>query len=95
MGRDSSELIRQWVEMAVGQHTKEVIILQNNMVDLIMHHTAPKQSGNGFPTNYRPLSDEDVRKGWVDLSTWHQDGQEFTKDGCPVARVQPSPASVP
>ena len=58
-------------------------------------HTAPKQSGNGWPTNYRPLSDRDVRKGWVDLSTWHQDGQEFTKDGCPVARVQPIPASVP
>ena len=57
-------------------------------------HTAPKQSGNGWPTNYRPLSDEDVRQGGVDLSTWHQDGQEFTKDGCPVARVQPTPASV-
>ena len=142
MGRDSSELRRQWVEMAVGRHTKEVTFLQNDMVDLIMSagpsdpcfaesddhptedrttsselktilnnspeldqelclilttalHTAPKQPGNGWTTNYRPLSDEDVRKGWVDRSTWHQDVQEITKDGCPVAQVQPTPASVP
>ena len=142
MGRDSSELRRQWVEMAVGRHTKEVTFLHNDMVDLIRFagpsdlcfagsddhptedrttsselktilnsspeldqelglilttalQTAPKQSGNEWPTNYRPLSDEDVCKGWVDLSTLHQDGQEFTKDGCPVARVQPTPASVP
>ena len=100
MGRDSSELRRQWVEMAVGRDTKEVTFLQNDMVDLIMSegpsdlcfaesdnhptadrmtsselktilnnspeldqelglilttalHTAPKQSGNGWPTNYR------------------------------------------
>ena len=36
MGPDSSELRRQWVEMAVGRHTKEVTFLQNDMVDLIM-----------------------------------------------------------
>ena len=99
-GQDSSELRRQWVKMAVGQHTKEVTFLQNDMVDLILSagpsdpcfeefddhptedrttssecktilnnspeldqelgwilttalHTAPKQSGNGWPTNYR------------------------------------------
>ena len=78
----------------MGRHTKDVTVLHNDIVDLI-RVAGPKQSGNGWTTNFRPLSDEEVCKGQVDLNTLHQDGQEFTRDGCPVARVQPTPASVP
>ena len=56
-----------WAETTLGRHTKDVTVLHNDIVDLI-RVAGPKQSENGWTTNYRPLSDEDVCKGWVDLN---------------------------